>query len=151
LNDKNQTARVAVIQAPLVIMDCEANTDQAVTLIIQVAEKGANVVIFPEISIPGGLSFGINLSSRKINRRKDWLGYGEKSVPAPGEIIKKIGETAKKAGIYLVVGVNDSKVEYSGGTPQSSLLFFGPDGSLRKVPKNGDQIFRNNFESFQFI
>jgi nitrilase len=151
LNDNNQNACVAVVQAPLIIMDCEANSAQAVTLIIEGAEKGANVVIFPEIFIPGGLNFGINLSSRKMNGRKDWLGFGENSVPVPGDIIKKIGETAKKAGIYLVVGVNDSEVEYRGGTPQSSLLFFGPDGSLRKVPKNDDQFFQHNRESVQFI
>jgi nitrilase len=86
-----------------------------------------------------------------VKGQKDWLGYGENSVPVHVDTIKKIGEAAKKVGIYLVVGVNDSEVEYSGGTPQSSLLFFGPDGSFRKVSKNDDQFFQNNRELFQFI
>ncbi|MDP4087203.1 MAG: nitrilase-related carbon-nitrogen hydrolase [Bacillota bacterium] len=145
LNDKNQNARVAVVQAPLVIMDCEANTEKAVTMIIQAAEKGANVVVFPEIFIPGGLSFGISLSSRKMKERNDGLRFRGNSVSVPGNTIKRIGEAAKKAGIYLVVGVNDSEDESSGVTPQSSLLFFGPDGSLRKVPKDEDLFFQNNY------
>ncbi|OLN22148.1 nitrilase [Domibacillus antri] len=125
--------KVAVIQAASVIMDGKATIKKAIDLTMQAAEKGAKVVVFPEAFIPAyprGLSFGTKIGSRSMEGRKDWLRYVENSIVVPSEATDQLGEAAKNAGVYLVIGVIERDGEVSGGTLYCSVLFFGPDGTL---------------------
>jgi len=125
--------RVAVVQAASVIMDREASTEKAISLTQQAAEKGAEIVVFPEAFIPAyprGLTFGTSVGGRSPEGRKDWLRYWENSVLVPSETTERLGEAARKAGVYLVIGVIERDQDFSGGTVYCSVLFFGPDGSL---------------------
>lgn len=132
--EKSQsTVRVAVIQTASVIMDREATVAKAVSLTLQAAEANAKIVVFPEALIPAyprGLTFGTKVGSRSQEGRKDWLRYWENSVPVPSETTERLGEAARKAGVYLVIGVIERDNEYSGGTLYCTILFFGPDGTL---------------------
>jgi nitrilase len=131
--NQHHTVRVAVVQAASVIMDRAASTEKAISLTWQAAEKGANIVVFPEAFIPAyprGLTFGTRIGSRSPEGRKDWLRYWENAVAMPSETTDMLGETARKAGVYLVIGVIERDNEYSGGTLYCTVLFFGPDGSL---------------------
>ncbi|ERI09839.1 carbon-nitrogen hydrolase family protein [Aneurinibacillus aneurinilyticus] len=125
--------RVAVVQAASIIMEREASTEKAVSLTLQAAEKGARLVVFPEAFIPAyprGLSFGTKIGSRAPEGRKDWLRYWENAVPVPSETTERLGEAARQAGVYLVIGVIERDNECSGGTVYCTVLFFGPDGTL---------------------
>jgi nitrilase len=125
--------KVAVIQAASVIMDGKETMKKAIDLTLQAGEKGAKIVVFPEAFIPAyprGLSFGTKIGSRSMEGRKDWLRYLENSILVPSEATDLLGEAAKKAGVYLVIGVIERDRETSGGTLYCSVLFFGPDGTL---------------------
>ncbi|MCI1695492.1 MAG: carbon-nitrogen hydrolase family protein [Aneurinibacillus aneurinilyticus] len=114
-------------------MEREASTEKAVSLTLQAAEKGARLVVFPEAFIPAyprGLSFGTKIGSRAPEGRKDWLRYWENAVPVPSETTERLGEAARQAGVYLVIGVIERDNECSGGTVYCTVLFFGPDGTL---------------------
>lgn len=50
---KSHIVRVAVVQHEPVYFDLEACVDKAKALIIEAAEKGAKLVAFPEVWIPG--------------------------------------------------------------------------------------------------
>jgi nitrilase len=133
LNQKHNSVRVAVIQAASVIMDEKASTDKAVSLTMEAGEKGANIVVFPESFIPAyprGLTFGATIGSRTLEGRKDWFRYWQNSVSVPSETTDRLGEAARKAGVYLIIGVTERDTEFSGGTLYCSVLFFGPDGTL---------------------
>lgn len=132
-NQKHNSVRVAVIQAASVIMDEKASTDKAVSLTMEAGEKGANIVVFPESFIPAyprGLTFGATIGSRTLEGRKDWFRYWQNSVSVPSETTERLGEAARKAGVYLIIGVTERDNEFSGGTLYCSVLFFGPDGTL---------------------
>ncbi|SFH42459.1 nitrilase [Priestia megaterium] len=146
MTTQQHNVRVAVIQAASVIMDREASTEKAISLTLEAGEKGANIVVFPEAFIPAyprGLAFGATVGSRSAEGRKDWLRYWENSVPVPSETTDKLGEAARKAGVYLVIGVIERDNEFSGGTVYCSVLFFGPDGTLlgkhRKLKPTGSE------------
>ncbi|MFF0828695.1 carbon-nitrogen hydrolase family protein [Brevibacillus sp. NPDC003359] len=131
-----QNVRVAVVQAASVIMDLEASTEKAVSLTLEAGEKGANIVVFPEAFIPAyprGLTFGTKVGSRSPEGRKDWFRYWDNSIVVPSEETDKLGEAARKVGVYLVIGVIERDNENSGGTLYCSVLFFGPDGGLLGV------------------
>jgi nitrilase len=128
-----ESVRVAVVQAASVIMDRDATIEKAVGLIKRAGEEGAKIVVFPEAFIPAyprGLSFGTIIGSRTDDGRKDWYRYWENSIPVPGEETEKLGEAARQAGVYLVMGVIERDSEFSGGTLYCSVIFIGPDGSL---------------------
>ncbi|AXI38392.1 nitrilase [Bacillaceae bacterium ZC4] len=133
MSNRAQKVKVAVIQASSVIMDRDATTKKAVSLIHQAAEKGAKIVVFPEAFIPAyprGLSFGTTIGSRSAEGRKDWYRYWSNSVAVPDETTEQLGEAARKAGVYLVIGVTERDNEFSGGTLYCSVLFFDSDGQL---------------------
>ncbi|GEC88691.1 MULTISPECIES: carbon-nitrogen hydrolase family protein [Brevibacillus] len=136
MSNPQQNVRVAVVQAASVIMDLEASTEKAVSLTLEAGEKGAKIVVFPEAFIPAyprGLTFGTKVGSRSHEGRKDWFRYWDNSIVVPSEETDKLGEAARKAGVYLVIGVIERDNENSGGTLYCSVLFFGPDGELLGV------------------
>ncbi|OUQ87436.1 nitrilase [Brevibacillus brevis] len=133
---QQHNVRVAVVQAASVIMDREGSTEKAVSLTLEAGEKGAKIVVFPEAFIPAyprGLTFGAKVGSRSPEGRKDWFRYWDNSIVVPSEETDKLGEAARKAGVYLVIGVIERDNENSGGTLYCSVLFFGPDGELLGV------------------
>ncbi|WGV59471.1 carbon-nitrogen hydrolase family protein [Brevibacillus brevis] len=133
---QQQNVRVAVVQAASVIMDREGSTEKAVSLTLEAGEKGAKIVVFPEAFIPAyprGLTFGAKVGSRSPEGRKDWFRYWDNSIVVPSEETDKLEEAARKAGVYLVIGVIERDNENSGGTLYCSVLFFGPDGELLGV------------------
>ncbi|MFC8056375.1 carbon-nitrogen hydrolase family protein [Bacillus cereus] len=146
MKNQESNVRVAVVQAASVIMDLEASTEKAISLTLEAGNQGANIVVFPEAFLPAyprGLTFGATVGSRSPEGRKDWLRYWENSVPVPSETTKKLGEAARKAGVYLIIGVIERDNEFSGGTLYCSVLFFGPDGTLlgkhRKLKPTGSE------------
>lgn len=133
MGNESKNVHVAVVQAASVIMDEKASTQKAVELTREAGEKGAKIVVFPEAFIPAyprGLSFGSKVGSRTAEGRQDWLRYWKNSIVVAGESTDKLGEAARKAGVYLVIGVIEKDNETSGGTLYCTVLFFGPDGTL---------------------
>jgi nitrilase len=138
--------RVAVVQAAPVLMDREATTEKAVSLTLEAGEKGAKLVLFPEAFIPAyprGLAFGTKVGSRSESGRKDWYRYWNNSVSVPSETTKALGEAARKAGVYLIIGIIEKDNEFSTGTLYCTMLYFGPDGTLlgkhRKLKPTGSE------------
>lgn len=125
--------RIAIAQSAPIIMDRTKTINKALPIIKEAGEKQANIVVFPEAYIPAyprGLTFGTVIGSRTEEGRKDWYRYWENSIEVPSETTKILGDAAKDAGVYLVIGVIEKDKEYSGGTLYCTVLFFGPDGSL---------------------
>jgi nitrilase len=69
--------------------------------------------------------------------------YWQNAIDVPGPETKQMGEAARKAGAYLVVGVIERDSTFSRGTVFCTVLFFGPDGTLlgkhRKLKPTGSE------------
>jgi nitrilase len=127
-------------------MDKDKSTEKAVKLTLDAGNNGANIVVFPEAFIPAyprGLSFGAVVGSRSIEGRKDFYRYWENSIAVPSEETDRLGEAARKAGAYLIIGVIERDNEFSKGTLYCTMLYFGPDGTLlgkhRKLKPTGSE------------
>ena len=124
---------VAVVQAAPVLFNRQATIEKACDLTSQAAQQGAQLVLFPEAFVPAyprGLSFGTVVGNRTPEGRKIWQSYWENTVEVPGPTTQKLGEAARKAKIYLAMGVIERDVIRSKGTLYCTLLYFGPDGQL---------------------
>ena len=133
MNENSQKTKVAVVQAAPVLFDRAATLAKAIGLIEQAAEQGARFILFPEAFIPAyprGLAFGTVVGSRSPVGRRIWQRYWENTVEVPGPTTQKLGEAAKKANVYLAMGVIERDGERSNGTLYCTILYFGPDGRL---------------------
>lgn len=135
---------VAVVQAAPILFDRDATTDKTCALIASAAADGAQLILFPEALIPAyprGLSFGMVVGSRTPAGRDLWQRYWENAVEVPSATTAQLGEAARAANAYVVVGVIERDGRYSRGTLYCTLLYFGPDGTLlgihRKLKPTG--------------
>ncbi len=90
-------------------------------------------MLFPEAFVPAyprGLSFGTVVGGRTPAGRLTWEAYWKGAVEVPGPATRALGEAARRAGAYLVVGVIERDRDFGGGTLYCTLLYFGPDGRL---------------------
>lgn len=134
MKDLKPTCRIAVVQAAPVLFDKTACTDKAVRLIAECAQHGAELIVFPELFIPGypyGMTFGFTVGARKEDGRKDWQLYCGNSIVVPGPETERLAAAAKAAGAYVSIGVSER--DGVTGTLYNSNLIFCPDGTLAPV------------------
>lgn len=123
------THRVAVVQSGGRMFDTAATLVRMAQLVDEAGEQGARLIVFPEAYIggyPKGLDFGARVGSRSAAGRDDFLRYWQAAIDVPGPEVAQIGEMARRAHAWLVVGV----IEREGTTLYCTALFFGPDGTL---------------------
>jgi nitrilase len=121
--------RVAVVQAAPVVFDAARTVAKLADLAADAARRGARLAVFPEAFVsayPKGLGFGARLGMRSPEGREEFRRYFDSAVAVPGPHADSLGEAARVAGLFLVVGV----IERDGGTLYCTALFFGPDGRL---------------------
>jgi nitrilase len=119
--------KVAVVQAGGILFDAEAGTAKAERLLAEMA--GADLVVFPEAFIggyPKGHDFGARVGSRTLEGRKTFRRYYEGSIDIPGPATERLGEAARAAGAWVVIGI----IERDAGTLYCTTLFLAPDGRL---------------------
>ena len=130
----NDTCKIAVVQASPVLFDKGACTEKAVDLIAQAARKGAELIVFPELFIPGypyGMTFGFTVGSRNENGRLDWKRYYDNSLVVPGDETRRIAEAARAARASVSIGVSER--DPLSATLYNTNLFFSPEGELTTV------------------
>lgn len=134
MKDLRDTCRVAVVQASPVMFDKTACVEKAVKLTEEAGANGAELVVFPELFVPGypyGMTFGFTVGHREPSGRLDWKRYYDNSILVPGPETEALGAAAKAAGVYLSIGVSEREAYTA--TLYNTNLVFGPDGALLTV------------------
>lgn len=137
--------KIAVIQATPVIFDKEKGLAKTLGLIDECAANGAELIVFPELFIPGypyGMTYGFKIGSRSENGRKDWKKYYDNSLLADGEEMKKIAERAIKHKVFISIGYSER--DAMNATLYNSNMFISPDGETvnhRKLKPTGSERF----------
>lgn len=87
MRDIASLCKIAVVQAAPVMFDKGACVEKAVKLIHIAAGMSAELIVFPELFIPGypyGMTFGFTVGSRNEDGRRDWKLYYDNSLVVPG-------------------------------------------------------------------
>jgi len=134
------TVKIAAVQAAYELMDQKATLSKAIGLLEQAAADGAEIVVFPEVFIPGT---PIWIDSVPIwDGDADWYSMlVDQAVVVPGPVTEALGAAARDTGTYIVIGVDER--EPNSGTIYNANLYFGPDGTLlgkhRKLMPTGSE------------
>jgi len=132
--------RVAAVQATYVLMDRQATIDRVAELTVQAAGKGAELVVFPEVFVPGT---PIWIDTQPIwDGDEEWFGLlAENAVVVPSPATDQLASVAREHGVWLAIGVQER--EPHGGTIYNTVLYFAPDGTLvdkhRKLMPTGSE------------
>lgn len=144
MKDLKKICKIAVVQAAPVMFDKGASTQKAIQLIEQAANQNAELIVFPELFIPGypyGMTFGFRVGSRNESGRKDWKLYYDNSIVVGEAETKQIASAAKQAHAYISIGVSER--DAITGTLYNTNLFFSPEGDLiavhRKLKPTGTE------------
>ena len=131
---------VAAVQATPVFLDRDATVAKTAALIKEAASNGAGLIVFPEAFIPTYPDW-VWRSSPWSNGDRWYRALLENSVVVPSATTEAIGEAAREANSYVVIGVNE--IGAPGSTLYNTLLYFGPDGALlgkhRKLLSTGGE------------
>lgn len=116
--------RAAAVQLSPVLYSCQGTTEKLCEQIAAAAERGAELVVFPETVVPYYPYFSFIRAPAAIGA--EHLLLVEQSVDVPGPVTAQIGAAARRAGAVVVVGVN----ERDHGTLYNTQLVFDADGRL---------------------
>ena len=134
MRDLKNTCRVAVVQATPVMFRKDKCLEKALRLIDEAAGEGAELIVFPELFIPGypyGMTFGYTVGSRDKVGRLDWKRYYDNSLCVPGPETELLGQAAKEVHAYVSIGVSERGEDSA--TLYNSNLVFSPEGELLNV------------------
>ena len=143
MRDLNPTCRLALVQAEPVMFDRKGSLDKALILIKEAAEKGAELIVFPELFIPGypiGMTFGFSMGKRTEAGREDWKRYYDASVVRGEAEFQALSRAAVDAKAYISIGFSER--DAVSGTLYNSNVIFEPDGSWkvhRKLKPTGTE------------
>ncbi len=124
--------RVGAIQASSILLDLEACTNKACTLIRQAAKQEVRLAVFPECFLPG---YPMWLDFYTATHKKALLLYKRlfgSAVEVPGPEINRICGAARDANMVVVMGVCEKKQKTT-GTLYNSLVFIDNHGKVLGV------------------
>jgi nitrilase len=134
------TTTVAAVQAAYVLMDREATLGRVESLTRDAAAKGADLVVFPEVFVPG-TPIWIDTVPIWDGDEAWFAALMDQAVVVPSPATERLCAVAREFGVHLVVGVDEREAQ--GGTVYNSLLYIAPDGTLlgkhRKLMPTGSE------------
>lgn len=140
---EKKTCRIGLVQAEPVLFNKKASFEKAMGYIDEAAKNGAELIVFPELFIPGypvGMNFGFSVGKRTEPGREDWKRYYDASAVAGAEEFMQIAEAARRTGTFISIGFSER--DAVGGTLYNSNAIFEPDGSYkvhRKLKPTGSE------------
>lgn len=126
-----EKVKAAVIQASPVFMDKGKTIEKACALIRDAGRNHAELIAFSEAFIPGYPAYYTVGYETPPHEWTDYMiALQENSVVIPGEDTRILGEAAKDAGAYVVIGCNELDDRPGSQTVYNTLLFIDKNGEV---------------------
>ena len=129
MGDNYGTVKVAAVQAASVFLDREGSTQKACRLIREAGQNGARIIAFPEGFIPAHPIWYHHHAATGAIANKLAVELFKNAVEIPSPQTEALGEAARAANAYVVMGVCE-KLPGTTGTMFNSQIYFGPDGNI---------------------
>lgn len=138
--------KVAATQLSPVFLDKEKTVAKACSAILEAGENGANLIVFPEAFISGYPDWvWLITNSKSAVLSELYIKLVENAVSVPDRATDQLCKAAKKAGINVVMGMNERNSETSGASLYNSLLFINDQGEImgkhrKLIPTGGERL-----------
>ncbi|MCV6598140.1 MAG: Nit6803 family nitriliase [Mangrovicoccus sp.] len=119
-----RTTRVAAVQIAPDLTSRAGTVEKVLNAIAEAAEKGAELIVFPETFVPWYPYFSFVLPP--IQQGPEHLRLYEEAVTVPSAETRAISEAARRRNVVVVLGIN----ERDNGSLYNAQLIFDADGSL---------------------
>ncbi len=126
--------KVAAVQAGQILRDAphwfdvDATLDKAIGLIEEAGKKGARLVVFPEGWLPCFPYWSLDISDQ-ATFMDIWAKYVCSSVEVPGRETEALCAAAKRANVFIAMGINERDKRFQ-GRMYNSILFLSPRGEI---------------------
>ncbi len=126
-----EKVKVAVVQVAPVFMDKEKTIEKACKLISEAGKNGAELIVFSETFIPG---YPALYTGGWESKPSEWAPYmvalQDNSVVIGSQDTAILGEAARGADAYVVIGCNELDERPGSRTIYNSLLFIDRKGEV---------------------
>jgi nitrilase len=141
------STKVAVVQAPPVLLERAATIDRMLARLDEVAAAGAGLVVFPEAYVPGyptwvwRLKPGADMAlAGEIHAR-----LREQAIGLDRGDLAPIAKAAARLGVTVVCGMHEVDTAFSGTTLFNTVVVIGPDGTIlnrhrKLMPTNPERM-----------
>ena len=119
--------KAAAAQLSPVFLDAQATADKAASAIREASTAGADLMVFPEVFIPGYPYW--SWITDPVTGSALFEKLAQASILLPGPEIQTVCEAAAASNMHVVIGVNE-RSPVSVGTIYNTMVFIGPDGSI---------------------
>lgn len=131
MSGSTRAFKVAAVQMAPVFLNREESVALACDLVNQAAGEGASLVVFPEAFISGYPDWVWLLPpSEKKLINELYRELLESAVTIPDRSTERLAKTAKQAGVYVTIGVNERNSEASNASLFNTILYLGPEGNV---------------------
>jgi len=141
-----QTFKVAAAQFAPVFLDRDESVTRACDIIAQAGDSGVRLVVFPESFLPGYPDWTWvtpNYSGTQLDALYSRLV--DNAITVGDESTQRLCDAAKKAKVYVVMGVTERNDEASNSSVYNSLLYIDDAGAVigkhRKLVPTGAERF----------
>ncbi|MDP4150169.1 MAG: carbon-nitrogen hydrolase family protein [Bacteroidota bacterium] len=137
---------VSIAQITPAFLDREATIAKAIMAINEAASNGAKLILFPEAFIPGYPEWvWTNPPGRKGLSNPLYEALLENSLSDGDASVEKLRLAAKKAKLFVVMGINERNAEASNASLYNTLLYIDDKGNLlgkhrKLVPTSGERL-----------
>jgi len=121
-----KVVKAAAVQLSPVLYSREGTVGKVVQKILELGEKGVQLVTFPETVVPYYPYFAFIQTPYAMLAGGEHTKLLEQSVTVPSPATDAIAKAAKRANMVVSIGVN----ERDGGTIYNTQLLFDADGTL---------------------
>lgn len=120
-----KTVRAAAVQIAPDLTSRAGTVERVLNAIAEAADKGAELIVFPETFVPWYPYFSFVLPP--VQQGPEHLRLYEEAVTVPSAETRAVADAARKRSAVIVLGVN----ERDHGSLYNTQLIFDADGSLK--------------------
>ena len=121
----SKTVRAAAVQIAPDLTSRAGTVERVLNAIAEAADKGAELIVFPETFVPWYPYFSFVLPP--VQQGPEHLRLYEEAVTVPSAETRAVADAARKRNAVIVLGVN----ERDHGSLYNTQLIFDADGSLK--------------------
>lgn len=138
--------RVAAAQLQPEYMNLMGSVAIAESAILEAGSNGALLIAFPEAWLPGfPVWVFAETGWRDARHMQAYAHLAANSVEVPGPVTDRLCEAARKAGVNVIIGINERDRSFSRETLYNSLLHISDEGKIlgvrRKLkPTHGERV-----------